>query len=537
MLKPSKPYTRDLQFRGIASGLTYLGPDSRPLCHLFNGIPYALPPLGPFRFQKPRPLPPCYRYGTRVNPATFTGGCGLCPQPGAFGEVLDASIWDEDCLQSNVWVPVGEPPAGGWPVLFWIHGGFLQFGSPNDMDLRALLSESPIQCIVVAPAYRLNLFGFLASSELQQSCPDFSVNLGFWDQRMALQWTWENISYFGGNASNITIGGYSAGSHSVFHQLAYDLGVPNEKAIIKRALMLSNGPGVQPKSLDEAQDQFNELLAVLNIPTTLSPAEKLANLRALDTKTLTAASHRMKLHQFRAVTDGAFVRPNLLSELDNGTFATRMKARDVRLIIGECSDEHFVYGTWRPPQPGYENMLHRLEADYPRTACRALMAHYFPGRKLPAKYASWQEAFGHIYADVQIHALERGMVDGLVRHGAGELMHRYRIEWRARCVDKRVPRSWGATHGADMAMWFWGNGEALEEGEKSVAREAFHGPLSCFLKGEEMQWGTERAMQVRTLKGDGRVVVEEDTRLDEGLSLWNALRKAGSVGRASEAKL
>ena len=104
-------------------------------------------------------------------------------------------------------------------MLFYIHGGFLQFGNPNDMDMRAFLSDSPTRCIVVAPAYRLNLFGFLSSSELLQACPDFGVNLGFWDQRLALQWTWENISYFGGNPSNITVSGYSAGANSVFHQL------------------------------------------------------------------------------------------------------------------------------------------------------------------------------------------------------------------------------------------------------------------------------------------------------------------------------
>lgn len=36
-------------------------------------------------------------------------------------------------------------------------------------------------------------------------------NYGFWDQRLALEWTYKNISYFGGDASNITVAGYSAG--------------------------------------------------------------------------------------------------------------------------------------------------------------------------------------------------------------------------------------------------------------------------------------------------------------------------------------
>ncbi|KAH9864250.1 hypothetical protein J1614_010184, partial [Plenodomus biglobosus] len=528
MAKPSKPFIRDLQFRGIVEGLTYVNSQSAPLCHFFGGVPYALPPVGPFRFQKPRSLPPCYRYGTKANPGRFTGGCGLCPQPGARKSdgKLDAATWDEDCLQSNIWIPRGDPPAED--------GGFLQWGSPNRIDCRALLSESPVKCIIVAPAYRLNIFGFLASNEIFESCSDFQVNLGFWDQRMALQWTYENISYFGGNASNITIGGYSAGSHSVFYQLAYDLGVPDYKAIIKRALMLSNGPGMQPKSLDEAQDQFDQLLKALDIPADLPSKEKLARLRSLRTDTLVEATNDIQLHQFRAVTDGAFVRHGLLNELSSGAFAQHMKTRGTRLIIGECSEEHHVYGTWRPPQSGYDNMLARLEADYSRDACRVLMSQYFPDRKLPAKYKSWQTAFGHIYADVQVHALERGMVNALVKNGAGDLIHRYRIEWRAKCVDKDMPLSFGASHASDMAIWFFGNGRKLEQAEKEVVVRSFLEPLSHFLQDGNMDWETKNALQLRTLKHDGSLAIEEDTRLDEGMRLWNALKRVGATGNPVE---
>jgi carboxylesterase type B len=113
MSKPSQPYQRDLQFRGFVEGLTYTNSDSKPLCHFFGGIPYGLPPVGPFRFQKPRPLPPCYRYGTKRNPARYTGGCGLCPQPGTTADNLAETSWEEDCLQSNIWIPAGNPPAKG----------------------------------------------------------------------------------------------------------------------------------------------------------------------------------------------------------------------------------------------------------------------------------------------------------------------------------------------------------------------------------------------------------------------------------------
>ncbi|KZM28156.1 uncharacterized protein EKO05_0005824 [Ascochyta rabiei] len=535
MSKLSQPCLKDLQFRGVVEGLTYIDDKSKPLCHFFGGVPFGLPPVGPFRFQKPRSLPTCYRYGTKSNPGRFTSSCGLCPQITRQG--LDDQLWEEDCLQSNIWIPIGDPPKGGWPVLFYIHGGFLQFGNPNDMDMRAFLSDSPTRCIVVAPAYRLNLFGFLSSPELHQACSDFEVNLGFWDQRLALQWTLENISYFGGNSSNITISGYSAGAHSVFHQLAYDLGVPEKKAIVKRALMLSNGPGLQPKSLQESQVQFNEFLEVLNIPKELRPSEKLAKLRALSAKALIVASNKMKIHQFRAVTDGVFVRHNLIKEFDNGKFAHRLKQRNVKIMMGECSQEHFLYGTWKPPQAGFDNLFRRLEADYPKAAVEALMKHCFADHKLPKRYKSWGDAFGHVYADVQIHALERGMADALVRHGAGDLLHRYRIEWRANCVDKKVPKRYGPTHTTDLPIWFWGNGDDLTAEEKRVVTDSFQKPLAQFLNGEKVQWGTKDNMQIRTLKEDGNVAIEDDERLQGGLNLWSALSKVGAPRQPRESKL
>jgi hypothetical protein len=81
-----------------------------------------------------------------------------------------------------------------------------------------------------------------------------------------------------------------------------------------------------------------------------------------------------------------------------------------------------------------------------------------------------------------------------------------------------------------MAIWFWGNGSDLTAEEKKIALKVFHEPLSRFLKGEEMGWGTEHAMQLRTLKSDGSIAIEEDVRLDEGLKLWNALRTVGATG-------
>jgi carboxylesterase type B len=402
-----------------------------------------------------------------------------------------------------------------------------------------MLSETSAKFICVKPAYRLNLFGFLASKDLGQNFDsnDIVANVGFWDLRHALEWTHKNISYFGGDASNITIGGYSAGAHATFHQLAYDLGLPDSKSIVRRAIMWSNGPGIQPKTTTEAQEQFDELLTALNIPLSASPTEKLAKLRALDPPTLVKASMRIKHHQFRGTTDGAFVRHGLFKEIDNGVFAERMKRRGIKLLIGECRDEHFVYGTWRPPKNSLESLFKRIQADYPLRACEALVNYYYPDDKLPADCKDWQDAFGRIYADIQIHMMERGFVHALVQHGAGDLIYRYRMEWRAKCVDRRLPKEWGVTHGSDMEIWFWGNGQNLPKKEKRIVREAFHDLFARFLIGEEMDWGTTDPLHVRVLTPKGTVVCGVDSMLESGLEVWRLLQKVGVTGDVRTAKL
>ena len=111
----TEPYTLDLQDKGFIQGLTFKnGQTNAPLCHYFGGLPYAEPPTGYYRWQKPRELAPCFRYGTSVSPGIYDKGTTMCPQLPGGAEM------DENCLQCNVYVPIGKPPTGGWPVYFYI---------------------------------------------------------------------------------------------------------------------------------------------------------------------------------------------------------------------------------------------------------------------------------------------------------------------------------------------------------------------------------------------------------------------------------
>ncbi|KAK4539442.1 hypothetical protein LTR36_010919 [Oleoguttula mirabilis] len=533
------PYLFDAGPLGHIEGLTVSRcPGDKQLLHYFGGLPFALPPVGPYRFRRARPLPEYYRYGTRASPGRFTGSTAYCPQP-SFLSKSDESLWDEDCLQLNIYIPTGEAPSSaGWPVFFYIHGGFLQWGSPNSAPtaIAPLLNETAFKAIIVMPAYRLNALGYLASRELQAEAElhgETTGNMGFWDQRLALEWTAKNIACFGGDAANITVGGYSAGSHSAFQQLAHELySVPDDKAIIRRVIMWSNSPGVQPKALGEHQKQFDELLTALRIPITLSAEKKLNALRAVSPHDLIAVQDGLKLSEFRAFTDGTFIAKDLIANINSGDFGRRMKRRGMTLMNGECRDEHNLYQAWRTPAPTYDAVYSRLCADYPERAVEKLMA-YTCGNEhiLPPGVKDWQDLFGRLYADMQVHCLERGFLHALDKGGLefGKDVLRYRFNWRAGCVE--LPPEWGVTHATDMAIWFWGEGQGngLTDAEKKVL-EPWNSAFAAFVRGDEVQWGTTDVKEMKRLNGDGTTSVWIDDRWDEGVKVWDLVNGDAGAG-------
>lgn len=81
-------------------------------------------------------------------------------------------------------------------------------------------------------SYRLNIFGWPNAKGLQ---PD-ELNLGFLDQRLALEWVRGNIHAFGGDANKITLWGHSAGAVSVD---SYSFTYPHDPIV--SGMILSSG--------------------------------------------------------------------------------------------------------------------------------------------------------------------------------------------------------------------------------------------------------------------------------------------------------
>lgn len=403
-----------------------------------------------------------------------------------------------------------------------LDGGFLQFGSNNSDDPSSLLAETDVKCIIVCPNYRLGVFGFLAGRELWDDTS--AGNLGFWDQRAALEWTYENIEFFGGNKENITVGGLSAGSFSTFHQLAHDIGPNAKRQIIRRVIQWSNGCGVEPKRISEAQEQFDDLLSVLGIPRSLDGKQKVEVLRTKSSDELIVAVGKMKQKFIRPVLDGAFISEDLFTRIYDGSFGKRMKELGIQTIIGDLTQEFQLYKHVFPPS-SYEGLIDRLSWDYPRSIAKAVCAKYKPdpaSPNPPKEY--WIETFGRLYADMQIHSTMRGFLVAISPYVPLQDIHRYRIDWRTESVDKRLPKAVGATHATDMSIWLFGNGDYLTDKEKILLREWLK-PMAAFLNGNDIAWGTRSFKDVKFFSSEGNIEVREDEIFEKSLEAWDLSRK------------
>lgn len=199
------------------------------------GIPYAAPPVGQLRWQPPQPHQP---WATTLAALTQPPGCP------------SGSTGNEDCLYLDVTAPTGEG-SGSLPVIVYIHGGGFTGGATSTYPEDTLATGGPV--IVVGIEYRLGVLGFLADSALGRHSGDYGLE----DQQAALEWVHQNISAFGGDPTNITIMGSSAGASSVCDQIAS----PAARGLFEKAISISG--------------EYNSLFGA---PTSLQPQDCKAQL-------------------------------------------------------------------------------------------------------------------------------------------------------------------------------------------------------------------------------------------------------------------
>ena len=289
--------------------------------NVFKGLPYALAPVGSRRWKPPAPMPAWQgvREAARFGPA--------CHQPASNSGTIYA--WkpmpmSEDCLSLNIWALAKARRA---PVLVWIHGGALSTGWSGDSlyDGTALAKRG---LVVVSINYRLGVLGYLAHPGLSAESPQgTSGKYSLLDQIAALQWVKDNIAAFGGDASNVTIAGESAGALSVMYLMAS----PQArglfgKGISESAYMISTPELRQARFGSPAAEAIGAALAGK------LGASDVAQLRAMDAAALTTAAAAAGYSPFGTI-DGRILPRQLVEVFDRGDQAK------VPVLVGFNSGE------------------------------------------------------------------------------------------------------------------------------------------------------------------------------------------------------
>ncbi|KAF2730437.1 carboxylesterase family protein-like protein [Polyplosphaeria fusca] len=249
----------------------------------------------------------------------------------------------EDCLFLDVFVPAQILNAAGKgkgaPVMVWIYGGGYVGGNKYNNPAGLLASSGTVskgEVIYVALNYRLGAMGF-SSGPTFQSEGGIS-NAGLLDQRFALEWVQKYIHLFGGDPSQVTVFGESAGGGSIMHQItAYG----GQKGSVPFQRAIPQSPGwIQASSNQQQEDLYQMLLGITN-------STSLKDLKALSEADFIKANSLMVTYNatyggftYGPVVDGSFVPAQPGQLLAQGKFD-----KNVGVMVGHNAKE----GTYFTP--------------------------------------------------------------------------------------------------------------------------------------------------------------------------------------------
>lgn len=246
---PEPPTADASTAREIASGEIVGYVDPATGAQIWQGLPFAAAPQGDLRWRAPRPAQ------SWDGVLEVLAHPEMCPQitnslnAEATGADPGQLVGSEDCLKLDVYAPAGAgPESANRPVMVWIHGGGNVWGSASQYDGAQLASDQDV--VVVVVQYRLGPLGFFAHPALADDADlefDAAANFALLDQIAALEWVQANAAQFGGDASNVTIFGESAGGHNVAGLMAS----PLAEGLFHRAIIQSGSFVSVP--LDEAR--------------------------------------------------------------------------------------------------------------------------------------------------------------------------------------------------------------------------------------------------------------------------------------------
>ena len=409
---------------------------------VWRGLRYAAPPTGDLRFRharEPRPW---------TEPVDALDYGPVCPQPGM--QVIDlgeASTQSEDCLFLNVWAPPGAARRGdGCAVMVWFHGGAYIGGSGSQplydgAPLVRTSVEEGIPTIIVTVNYRVGVFGFSDFSSMGTGQHLFDANCGLSDCLQALHWVHQNIERFGGDPSNVTIFGESAGGGLVTTLLA----MPAAEGLFQRAIAQSS-PATSVYDAERAAryarlalDELGPIdrASVRDLRKVPPGALIFAGTRIFDT----VPSEYPGTIAFAPFIDDDLVPLHPVEAIRSGD------SLDVPLMIGTNKDETTMFRWMKTPlMPVTQEQV---------DAMFEFIARERPGLAMPdaddvleAAYASGRGKSGRMSRDLAFRMPAIWIAEALSRRTP---VHLYRFDWATPLF--RALRI-GATHATELTYIF-----------------------------------------------------------------------------------
>ncbi|KAB8204810.1 Alpha/Beta hydrolase protein [Aspergillus parasiticus] len=320
---------------------------SAPDVRQFLGVPFAEPPVGDLRFARPQEvkskgtikahkLPNSCMQQFSLNSSTIY----TTYEP----EFLVNGGNSEDCLYLSIWAPRVdriESEQRPLPVLLYIPGGgFTSGGQDSLYKIPDQWVQRTQSHIVIVMNYRVNIFGFPNAKGLEDQ------NVGFLDQRLAVEWVHANVGNFGGDPERITLWGQSAGAASVSN---YPYGYP-EDPLVAGLIADSGGPTIMTNT-DTTHTNFTFIAGLVGC-NNLSAENELSCVRKVPAQTLENAL---------SYYNGNGTKPSVsfVPIVDNKTYFANYTQRildgkiaKTPMIIGSNTNEGAGFVSYTPDGPG-----------------------------------------------------------------------------------------------------------------------------------------------------------------------------------------
>ncbi len=413
------------------------------------GVPYAEPPVGRLRWRAPVPHRPwhgvrdaqqfgqgCIQEGRMFSPAPSGPHYGLDIRDG-----LKKPVGSEDCLTLNIYRPSTQER--NLPVIVFIHGGSNMVGYSADpmYDGRALARKA--NAVVVTVNYRLGVLGWLDLPGLKTGDPhNDSGNFGTLDQVESLRFVNRNARAFGGDPSNVTVMGESAGAVNVWALMVS----PLSKGLIDKAIPLSGGLQFStPSSARTYAEAFADEAA--------GPAgtgdDAVRRLRSMSADEIIRAQVRRGEtagNPPRVIADGVVLPEDYHAAIAAGNY------RDVPVLAGNTLEEGKLFGSaigaFRPTD--YQRFTWQYQFD-PDRPSRLKVRDFIVDRYLPAKRpGGWNDAADGL-TDSIFTGLIHDSMNSLRAAGHDNLFY-YQFGWNQQPAP--FDTVYGAVHAIDLPFLF-----------------------------------------------------------------------------------